>query len=192
MQVATAGGAERQVRTMCRLCLNRCGIVATIRNGKVIRIDGDAANPYNQGKACAKGRAGFYTIDSPYRVTRPLRRTNPRKGPGIDPGWETISWENALEAAKRKGMKNGDWVEVETDSGKKAQGRLKLTHAIHPEVASVWASAGRWANSATQGKGPLGIHFNSLLTLDDEHLDFVSAAIDSCLRVKISKLESGR
>ncbi|MDP2603250.1 MAG: molybdopterin dinucleotide binding domain-containing protein, partial [Deltaproteobacteria bacterium] len=95
-------------------------------------------------------------------------------------------------AAKRKGLKNGDWVEVETDSGKKAKGRLKLTHAIHPEVASVWASAGRWANSATQGKEPLGIHFNSLLTLDDEHLDFVSAAIDSCLRVKISKLESGR
>lgn len=104
MPVATAGGVERQVRTMCRLCLNRCGIVAMIRNGKVIRIDGDAANPYNQGKACAKGRAGFYTIDSPYRVTRPLRRTNPRKGPGIDPGWETISWESALDivAAKLK------------------------------------------------------------------------------------------
>ncbi len=58
MTVATAGGAERQVRTMCRLCLNRCGIVATIRNEKVVRIDGDAANPYNQGKACAKPMGG--------------------------------------------------------------------------------------------------------------------------------------
>ena len=140
MEVATVGGAERQVRTMCRLCLNRCG------------------NPLLRDVGL---RLGYHEI-------------------ALFP-----------EAAKRKGLKNGDWVEVETDSGKKSQGRLKLTHAIHPEVTSVWAPAGRWANSATQGKGPLGIHFNSLLTLDDEHLDFVSAAIDSCLRVKISKLESG-
>src|SRR3970040_329364 len=85
-----------QVRTMCRLCLNRCGIVATVEDGSVVRIDGDPDNPHNMGKACAKGRAGFFTLDSPYRVTQPLRRTNPRKGPGIDPGCETISWETAL------------------------------------------------------------------------------------------------
>jgi phenylacetyl-CoA:acceptor oxidoreductase len=94
------------------------------------------------------------------------------------------------DAGKRKGLKDGDWVEVETDSGKKARGRVKLTSAIHPEVTAVWSSAGRWARGATQNKEPPGIHFNSLLTLDDEHMDFVSAAVDSCLRVKISKLES--
>ncbi len=93
---------ESQVRTMCRLCLNRCGILATVRGGMVVRIDGDPANPYNQGKACAKGRAGFYTLSSPYRVTRPLRRTNPDKGPGVDPGWEPISWNEALDLVARK------------------------------------------------------------------------------------------
>src|SRR3989337_3677055 len=93
---------ERQVRTMCRLCLNRCGILATVRRGMVVRIDGDPANPYNQGKACAKGRAGFYTLFSPYRVNSPLRRTNPEKGPGVDPGWEPISWNQALNLVAGK------------------------------------------------------------------------------------------
>src|SRR3972149_2745401 len=93
---------ERQVRTMCRLCLNRCGILATVRRGTVVRIDGDPANPYNQGKACAKGRAGFYTLDSPYRITCPPRRTNPEKGPGIDPRWEPIPWSQALDLVAGK------------------------------------------------------------------------------------------
>ena len=101
---------ECQVRTMCRLCLNRCGILATVRRGTVVRIDGDPANPCNQGKACAKGRAGFYTLFSPYRVTSPLKRTNPEKGPGVDPGWEPISWNQALDlvAGKLKDLGEDD------------------------------------------------------------------------------------
>ena len=84
---AASGGQVKsveveKVRSMCRLCLNRCGIVVTLEDGKVVRIDGDPDNPYSQGFACAKGRSGFYTLDSPHRVTTPLRRTNPEKGPG--------------------------------------------------------------------------------------------------------------
>jgi len=94
------------------------------------------------------------------------------------------------DAAERKGLKDGDWVEVETDSGKKERGRVKLTTDIHPEVTLVWGSAGRWAKAATQGVEYRGIHFNSLLTMDDEHMDFVSAAVDSCLRVKITRVEA--
>ena len=93
------------------------------------------------------------------------------------------------DAGKLKRLDDGDWVEVETDSGKKARGRVRLSTGIHPEVTLVWGSAGRWAQAATQGGEPKGIHFNSLLTMDDEHMDFVSGAVDSCLRVKITKVE---
>jgi anaerobic selenocysteine-containing dehydrogenase len=102
-----------QTRTMCRLCLNRCGIVATVENGSVVRIDGDPRNPHNQGKACAKGRAGFFTLDSPHRVTRPLKRTNPEKGPGVDPGWVAISWDEALDLVADK------LRELHADDGRK-------------------------------------------------------------------------
>jgi molybdopterin-containing oxidoreductase family molybdopterin binding subunit len=95
-----------------------------------------------------------------------------------------------VDAAKRKGLPDGAWVEVETDMGKKARGRLRLTTGIHPEVTLVWSAAGRWAKAATQGGEPRGIHFNSLLTMDDEHMDFVSGAVDCCLRVKITRAET--
>ncbi len=91
-----------RTRTMCRLCLNRCGIVATVERGSVVRIDGDPENPHNQGKACAKGRAGFFTQESPYRVTKPLKRTNPQKGVGVDPGWVPIGWDEALDLVANK------------------------------------------------------------------------------------------
>jgi anaerobic selenocysteine-containing dehydrogenase len=93
------------------------------------------------------------------------------------------------DAGKRKCLEDGAWVEVETDAGKKGRARVRLTTGIHPEVTLVWGSAGRWARAATQGGEPKGIHFNSMLTLDDEHMDFVTGAVDSCLRVKITKIE---
>ena len=92
----TGKGVEK-LRTMCRMCLNRCGMIATVEDGVVVRLDGDDANPYSKGLACAKGRSGFFTLESPYRVTRPLMRTNPQKGPGVDPNWKEISWDQALD-----------------------------------------------------------------------------------------------
>jgi hypothetical protein len=106
---------------------------------------------------------------------------------GFRLGYDEIALNRV--AGKRKGLKDGDWVEVETDSGKKARGRVKLTSAIHPEVTAVWGSAGRWARGATQNKDSRGIHFKSQHTQDDEHMDFFSAAVDFCLRVKITKLK---
>jgi anaerobic selenocysteine-containing dehydrogenase len=103
-------GRSYRTRTMCRLCLNGCGIVATVENGMVVRIDGDPDNPHNLGKACAKGRAGFFTLESPYRIKQPLRRTNPEKGAGVDPGWVPMSWDEALDlvAARLKQIQEDD------------------------------------------------------------------------------------
>jgi molybdopterin-containing oxidoreductase family molybdopterin binding subunit len=33
----------------------------------------------------------------PYRIKTPLKRSNPEKGLGIDPGWQEISWDEALD-----------------------------------------------------------------------------------------------
>lgn len=84
------------IRSACELCLNNCGILVHRVNGKVVAIEGDPANPHNRGKICAKGASGFLYRYSPYRVTKPLKRTNPHKALDEDPKWETISWEEAL------------------------------------------------------------------------------------------------
>jgi len=39
---------------------------------------------------------------NPYRVKVPLKRTNPEKGPDIDPGWVEITWEEAISIVSER------------------------------------------------------------------------------------------
>ena len=77
----------------CGLCIARCGTVATVENGRFVRLDPDPAHPTGQA-ICAKGRAAPELVYHPDRLTHPLRRTRPKGDP--DPGWERISWDEAL------------------------------------------------------------------------------------------------
>jgi molybdopterin-containing oxidoreductase family molybdopterin binding subunit len=54
------------------------------------------------GHLCGKGLAGIQQLYDPNRITKPLKRTNPEKGAGIDPGWEEISWDEALDLILEK------------------------------------------------------------------------------------------
>jgi anaerobic selenocysteine-containing dehydrogenase len=78
----------------CSLCIARCGTVATVENGRFTRLDPDPSHPTGQA-ICAKGRAAPELVYHPERLTHPLRRTRPKGDP--DPGWERISWDEALD-----------------------------------------------------------------------------------------------
>ena len=57
-------------------------------------IEPDPLHP--TGKAlCAKGRASPALVDASDRLLYPVRRTRPKGDP--DPGWERISWDQALD-----------------------------------------------------------------------------------------------
>ena len=44
-----------------------------------------------------QGAGGPHLLYDPYRVNYPIKRTNPKKGIGVDPKWERISWDEALD-----------------------------------------------------------------------------------------------
>jgi len=89
---------EGWVRTTCCICMNRCGILAHVGDeGVVDKILGDPVNHHNHGLTCAKGDSGMEGIHDSRRITRPMRRTNPVKGIGVDPGWKEIGWDEALD-----------------------------------------------------------------------------------------------
>ena len=67
-----------------------------------MEIKGDPDCPNSRGKICSKGAAGIMTLYDPYRVKTPLKRTNPEKGIGVDPGWVPISWDEALDILEEK------------------------------------------------------------------------------------------
>lgn len=85
---------NRRVQGYCGLCIARCGTVAVVEDDRFIRLEPDPSHPTGQA-LCAKGRAAPELVYNAERLTHPLRRTRPKGDP--DPGWQRISWEEALD-----------------------------------------------------------------------------------------------
>ena len=82
------------IRTVCAHdCPDMCSLVATVDNGRVIRIQGDPDQPLTAGFACGKVNRDMELVYSPERLTTPMRRTGP-KGSGT---FAPISWDEALD-----------------------------------------------------------------------------------------------
>ncbi|MBD1550865.1 molybdopterin-dependent oxidoreductase [Pseudomonas typographi] len=83
----------------CTLCRSRCGTLNRVENGRLIAVQPNPSHP--TGKAmCLKGKAAPELVYSADRVLQPMRRTTPKHHP--DPGWEVISWEQALDEVARR------------------------------------------------------------------------------------------
>ena len=83
--------------TCCGICDSACGIRATVSNGVVQFLQGLPEDFQGGGALCAKGTSGAALMYDPDRLKYPMKRTNPVKGLGVDPGWVRISWEEALD-----------------------------------------------------------------------------------------------
>ena len=89
-----AQSGTTQVSTFCPMCVSRCGAVATITDGAFTTLQPDPSHP--TGRAlCVKGKAAPEIVVHPERLLHPLKRTN-SKG-AADPGWQRISWDEALD-----------------------------------------------------------------------------------------------
>jgi thiosulfate reductase/polysulfide reductase chain A len=109
--VVPQSGIDRWIPTCCQMCGGYTGVQAHVVDGVVVKIEPNPHNPVGltnvsddffanrqeQPVMCPKGNAGILSLYDPDRVRRPLRRTNPEKGKGVDPKWKEISWEEALE-----------------------------------------------------------------------------------------------
>jgi len=97
------------IRSTCKMCLHSCGSMIHVTDDGIInKIEGDPTNPSNNGKLCPKGNAAIMRHYDPNRFKQPLKRTNPEKGPGVDPMWEPISWDEALDLVARELKKSID------------------------------------------------------------------------------------
>ena len=90
-----------QVPGYCTLCRSRCGTLNTIEDGRLIRVEALPGHPTGNA-ICSKGRAAPEIAHDPKRLTHPLRRTKPKSA--ADPGWEPISWDQALDEIANKLM----------------------------------------------------------------------------------------
>jgi anaerobic selenocysteine-containing dehydrogenase len=82
----------------CAQCDAGCSITGRVREGRVLKVEGNPNSTINRGKTCGLGQAGVQHHYNPDRVREPLLRTG-------DQG-EAITWEKAyaLIADKLKGV----------------------------------------------------------------------------------------
>ncbi|MEO5901144.1 MAG: hypothetical protein ABIR68_13610, partial [Ilumatobacteraceae bacterium] len=62
--------------TACRICAVGCGTLVDLDDERVVKISGDADDPWSHGYTCSKGRAGPHFHSDPQRLDHPLVRRN--------------------------------------------------------------------------------------------------------------------
>ena len=100
--------------TACNFCSCGCGMIAAVRDGKLISLEGDYDHIVNRGSLCVKGMSMFPTHSSPRRNQVPRYRA-----PGSDK-WVEITWQDAADriAKKLKKVRDETWIATENVGGK--------------------------------------------------------------------------
>src|SRR3990170_6279642 len=101
----TTGRKLESIPTTCQLCQARCGLLAFVHDGRLVKLEGNPEHPNNKGRVCAKGQAAVNLVYNPDRLLYPMKRAGAR-GEGK---WERISWGEALDeiASKLKALRAG-------------------------------------------------------------------------------------
>src|SRR5512146_1690373 len=82
-----------QIATNCEMCFWRCGVIAEVTDGKVVKLEGNPEHPLTRGRLCARGNAGTSLLYDPDRLKYPQLRAGAR-GEG---NFRRITWEQALD-----------------------------------------------------------------------------------------------
>jgi thiosulfate reductase / polysulfide reductase chain A len=81
------------IPSMCEMCVWRCGLLAKIDNGRVVKLEGNPEHPHSNGNLCPRGQSGLMNTYDPDRVLTPLIRVG-KRGQGL---FRKASWEEALD-----------------------------------------------------------------------------------------------
>ena len=92
-----AGDASgiRTVATTCDVCFWKCGAIATVRDGKLWKVEGNPLDPLSRGRLCTRGTGGVGAHYDPDRLRAPLIRVGARG----EEQWKAVTWGEALDFA---------------------------------------------------------------------------------------------
>ncbi len=93
MKTPVAGQTPETRRLTCpHDCPDRCGLLATVQDGRVVEVLGDPNHPVTRGIICRKVMEYPERIYGPERLLYPMKRV----GPKGEAQFERISWEEAI------------------------------------------------------------------------------------------------
>ena len=102
----------REYPGVCPYCAVGCGQLISVRDGKIVNIEGNPDSPINRGTLCPKGAATYQLVVNPNRVTKVWYRA-----PGATE-WDkskTLDWAMDRIARLLKDARDRDLVERNSD-----------------------------------------------------------------------------
>jgi len=84
----------------CTQCEAQCGVIGRVRDGRILKLEGNVASVVNKGKLCGLGQASVQHHYNPDRLKKPLLRRN---GALVE-----VTWPEALAALSERAGATGD------------------------------------------------------------------------------------
>jgi len=88
----TYNGLSTYYATTCRECAAGCGLIVRTMQGRAIKVEGNASNPVNLGKTCARGQATLHGLYNPDRVEGPTKQ-----GRASELAKDQLDWDAAIK-----------------------------------------------------------------------------------------------
>lgn len=146
------------IPTACQGCTQYCAIEVFNQNGRATRVRGNRYSTGNGGYCCPRGHLIPQEVYDPDRIKQPLKRTNPKKGRGVDPKWVPISWDEALGLVADKMMELRRAGEPEKFMYFKGRYGNTSQDLLYGTLTKLWGSPHNFSTSAlcaeTEKMGP--------------------------------------
>ncbi len=152
------------VDSACQFCNSNCRLKVHLKDGRIIDVLGETADPVQDGGLCVKGPMMTQLYYNRFRLTKPMKRVGGEKG-SPDSKFEPCSWDEALETVAKKFLALRDAGEAHAIANK-TSGRLQrgtgsiigrfftlLGSPNDTDVGPVCNDAGGNALAATFGMG---------------------------------------
>lgn len=147
----------RKIATFCDICFWKCGAIATVKDGKLWKIEGNPDDPLSNGRLCPRGTGGIGAHFDPDRLKHPLIRTSDRG----EEEWKAVTWEEALDYIAERMKK------IKAEHGPESM--ALFSHGIGgtflKHTFKAYGSPNISAPSFAQCRGPRDVGFN--LTFGD-------------------------
>jgi thiosulfate reductase/polysulfide reductase chain A len=146
------GDEIRRIPTYCDICFWKCGAIATTRNGKLWKIEGNPEDPLSSGRLCPRGTGGVGAHYDTNRLTAPLVRRR-RRG---EEEWAEVTWGEALDQIAEK------MLAIRAEHGPEAM--ALFSHGIGgtflKHTMKAFGTPNLTAPSYAQCRGPRDVGFN--------------------------------
>lgn len=97
-RAAASNDNARYVPTVCEICFWKCGLVAKVVDGRVVKLEGNPLHPQSRGMLCGRGQGGLGLLYDKDRLKTPMIRTGPR---GANQ-YRKATWDEALGLVAEK------------------------------------------------------------------------------------------